>query len=188
MKTYLLLASICVAGCGSPATLEPEYTGCGTDENWRTFDDQEKSAPMISDTTAPNITSPAAGATVPVAQVKLTWQQDPNDVGAPAGDVPYMDGTPGCMMCCPQFTIGGLQTLHLPPISGDVYDVQISVGGTLVHRVITTLQEWAPLTRDYATFAGKKLSIKIWRMAVLRNDVKQGPYVGTQPFTFSVGN
>jgi hypothetical protein len=186
LSCVALLLSL--AGCGGSAgNREPdEYTGCGTDENWRTFEDQEPMA-TAADATAPAVTAPAAGATVAFAsKVKLTWQQDPNDPGAPDGDVPYMG--PGCNQCCPQFNTGSLSTLHLPPISGDVYDLQFSIGGAEVWRVITTLQEWGPSDTLWASWKGKTISLKMWRMSVLTNDIKAGPFVGTAPFTFSVGN
>ena len=177
MRKIAMIALLMAAGCSSK--LEPEYTGCGTDENWVTFDDNEKFS-TVDDTQAPLVTMPAAGASVAVAALKLTWQQDPNDVGAPDGDVPHDANE------CPQYTTGGLTTLHEPPISGNVYDLQFSVGGTLVHRLVTTLQEWAPDAADTGKFTGKTVSLKIYRMSVLRNDPKEGPFVGTAPFTFSV--
>jgi hypothetical protein len=191
MRTLIAIAcALGLSGCGgSTATREPdEYTGCGADEQWRAFDDQEPQA-TVADVTAPSLTMPAAGATVPYAtRVKLTWQQDPNDPGQPDGDVPYMG--PGCNMCCPQFNPGGLSTLHLPPISGDAYDLQFSVGGRVVWRVVTTLQEWSPDPKHDAwpVLRGHAVSLRIWRMNLLRNDVKQGPYVATQPFAFTVGS
>jgi hypothetical protein len=188
MKTYLLAALLMsTIGCGGSAgNREPdEYTGCGSDETWRTFEDQEHLA-TTADATAPSVTSPAAGATVPFAdKVKLTWQQDPNDPGQADGNVPYMG--PGCNQCCPQFNTGSLSTLHLPPISGDVYDLQFTIDGSEVWRVITSLQEWGPSDALWAGWKGKTVSLRIWRMSVLTNDVKAGPFVATTPFTFSVG-
>ena len=98
-----------------------------------------------------------------------------------------MDGVNGCNMCCPEFNTGALSTLHLPPISGNAYDLQFTVDGKIAWRVITTIQEWAAPDATLAAWKGKKVSLKIWRMSLLRNDVKQGPYVGTAPFSFSVG-
>jgi hypothetical protein len=116
----------------------------------------------------------------------VTWSQDPADTGMPTGDVIH-DG-PMCNDCCPQWNGGALATLHLPPISGDAYDLQFSVGGSIAWRVITTLQEWTPPDGTWASWKGKTVSLRIWRMNLLRNDVKMGPYVATQPFQFSVGN
>ena len=187
MKTIAMLAWLAAAGCGgATASREPdEYTGCGSDANWRAFDDQEPSS-TVADATGPNVIMPAAGTTVPASpQPKFAWQQDPNDPGQPDGDVPYMG--PGCTDCCPQFNTGALTTLHLPPISGDVYDLQLTVDGKVAWRVVTTLQEWGPSDTLWASWKGKTVSLQIWRMSVLRNDLKQGPYVATQPFVFTVG-
>jgi hypothetical protein len=188
MKTTMLLLTsfLLVAGCHDHASgtgREPdEFTGCGTDENWRTFSDQEPTS-TVADATAPLITAPMAGATVPAATpVKITWQQDPNNVGAPEGDV---DHSPSA---CPQYNTGALSTLHLPPISGSAYDLQFTVDGQVAWRVITTLQEWGPTAALWSSWKGKTVSLQIWRMELLRNDVKQGPYVATTPFTFTVGN
>ena len=184
MKTIACLALlVAAAGCGgSTGSREPdEYTGCGSDENWRAFDDQEPSATK-DDAQAPLVTMPAAGATVALAdKVKLTWQQDANDVGAPDGDVPHDANA------CPEYNTGSLQTLHLPPISGDAYDLQFTVDGKVAWRVITTIQEWGAPDATLAGWKGKTVSLKMWRMSVLRNDVKQGPFVASAPFTFTVG-
>jgi hypothetical protein len=52
--------------------------------------------------------------------------------------------------------------------------------------VITTLQEWGVPPATLAGWKGKTVTLKIWRMAVLRNDVKDGPFIATAPFTFTV--
>ncbi|HSN31813.1 MAG TPA: hypothetical protein VLU41_03945, partial [Ideonella sp.] len=61
MKTWILLAGLAIAGCGGSNTgREPdEYTGCGTDETWRAFEDTEPTA-TVDDTAAPLVTMPAA--------------------------------------------------------------------------------------------------------------------------------
>jgi hypothetical protein len=183
MRTILLLGLLTMTGCSSPSTgREPdEYTGCGTDETWRTFEDQEPMS-TVGDTMAPLITQPAAGAMVPSSMpLVLKWQQDPNDVGAPDGDVPHDANS------CPEYNTGSLMTLHLPPISGDAYDLQFTVDGKVAWRVITTLQEWQAPDATLAGWKGKSVSLKIWRMSVLRNDLKEGPFVASSPFGFSVG-
>ncbi len=183
-RIFLMLTILVAAGCGGTSTTgrEPdEYTGCASDETWRTFADQEP-AGIKDDTKAPLVTAPAAGATVSAAAgLKLTWQQDPNDVGAPDGDVPHDANS------CPEYNTGALGTLHLPPISGSAYDLQFTVGGQVAWRVITTLQEWGAPAATLAGWQGKSVSLQIWRMSVLRNDVKEGPYTTTAPFSFSVG-
>ena len=186
----LLLTLALLAGCGDrPHGLlrEPdEYTGCSSDEQWLTLDDQEPLA-VVSDSSAAQITSPAAGATLPAASRPMfTWKRAASDPGAPVGDVPH-DG-PACNNCCPQWNTGAITTLHLPPISGNVYDLQFSFDGDVQYRVVTTIQAWSPDDATWALFRGKSVSLKIWRMTVLRNDVPQGggPFVATTPFLFVV--
>ena len=105
----------------------------------------------------------------------------------PTGDVAYQNG-PGCTMCCPEWNLGALTSAHLPAISGNVYDLWFLIGGNVVHRVITTLQEWAPPAALWTTWKGQTITIKIWRLDLLHNDVKTGPYAPSMPFTFSVGS
>jgi len=184
----LMLGALLLAGCGGGPShrAADEYTGCGGDEQYRLLEDGEATA-TVDDALAPQMTQPANGASVPFSpKVIVKWNQDPNDPGAPDGDVPYMDG-PGCMACCPQFTTGALTSLHLPPESGNIYDVHFTVDGNYAWRLVTTLQEWTPTGDLWAQWKGKKVSLQIWRMAILTNTPKEGPFVATQPFTFSVG-
>ena len=69
--------------------------------------------------------------------------------------MPYLDGVNGCNACCPQFTPGSLTTLHLPPESGDIYDLQFTVDGSYVWRLVTTLQEWTPTRRSVGDVEGQ---------------------------------
>jgi hypothetical protein len=190
MRSIVLWIVLIASGCGGSgvgsAAREPdEYTGCASDEHWRTFDDQEPHA-IVDDTKAPVFTNPADGATLPATPVPVfAWNPDPNDPGSNDGDVMH-DG-PGCNMCCPEYNIGALTTLHLPPISGSVYDLQFFSGGDMVHRVVSTLQEWGPKADTWTSFRGKTITLKIYKAALLFNDVKEGPYVGTRPLTFTVG-
>jgi hypothetical protein len=193
MKTLCMTTALmaCLAACDDHGHVEgePEFTGCGTDENWRTFDDQEQLNTPMTTADSPVVTAPAAGATVAfAAPITIHWQPSANDAGSADGNVPH-DG-PGCNNCCPQWTRGGLTTSHLPPISGDVYDLRFTVDGSEVWRTVTTLQAWAPdpATDAWSKMRGKTVSLMIWRMSVLRNDVKMGPFATGTAFTFTVGN
>jgi hypothetical protein len=182
MRVFACVILLSVSCTSTSTPREPdEYTGCGSDEHWRTFDDQAKQA-MVSDDLAPNFVSPAPNAML-TDKPLVAWNQDPNDPGMKDGDVPYMGV--GCNNCCPEFNTGALTSLHLPPISGNVYDLQFSVDGSVVHRVITTLQEWGPTDSLWSSWKGKTISLRIWRMDLLHNDVKAGPYTPSMPFTFA---
>jgi hypothetical protein len=182
----LLIAALLGSACGGSGMRDPdEFTGCGTDENWRTFDDFEGRS-TVGDATAPVFTAPAPGPVPASPKPVFGWAQDPNDPGAPDGDVPHVQG-PDCMNCCPEFNIGQLSTLHLPPISGHVYDLQAVVDGAVAYRVITTLQEWTPPDSVWASWRGKTVTIKLFGMQLLRNDLKQGPFVAATASNFTVG-
>ncbi len=188
---------VLLAGCGGTTALpEPnEYVGCASDENWRTFDNEELAgAVAASAQLGPIVTAPTG--TVPsTTRPTVAWERGMNDPGLPLGDVPHVNG-PGCNDCCPQWTMGGLTVMHLPPISGDVYDLQFSVGGAIVWRVITTLQEWAPPTAPtdpWPSWRGQTVAVKVIRMDVGANDpmVLSGTTklaVSPTPYSFTVGN
>ena len=187
MKRVLVV--LLVIGCGGGVThrIADEYTGCGGDEQYRLLEDAE-SMPTMDDTLAPEMTQPTNGGNVPFSpKLIVKWDQFPNNPGQPDGDVPYMDG-PGCMACCPQFTIGSLTSLHLPPESGDIYDLHFTVGGSYVWRLVTTLQEWTPNDDLWAKWKGQSVSLQIYRMSILQNNPKTPAYTSTKPWTFSVGN
>jgi hypothetical protein len=187
MKRALLL--LVFGGCGGGIThrLVDEYTGCGGDEQYRLLEDAEATA-TVDDTRAPQMTQPTPGSSVPFSpKVIVKWNQDPSDPGKPDGDVLYIDG-PGCMACCPQWNMGALTALHLPPESGNIYDVHFTVDGNYVWRLVTTMQEWTPTDDLWAKWKGKSVSLKIWRMAIITNNPKEGPLVAAQPYSFSVGN
>jgi hypothetical protein len=189
----LLLATLILAGCpGKPDNgPDPELTGCATDETWRAFNDVEPTA-VVDDTQAPTFTAPMAA--VPAAtRPVFSWTRTASDPGAPDGTVSHPAGggfaaSPDCSNCCSNFNVGSLTTTHLPPISNDVYDLQITVDGVYTTRVITSLQQWAPSDALWATWKGKSLSIKIFRMTLLKNDPREGPFTRTAPTTFTVGS
>jgi hypothetical protein len=194
----LIFVTLLAAGCGGPTGGGPlrepdDYTGCATDEHWRTFDDQAKFA-TVADATGPAVTAPQNGATIAFANKPLfTWSLSPTAPGTALGNVP-MDCDGG-----PEWTTGAITTMHLPPITGIVYDLQFSSGGEIFYRVVTTLQEWLPpdtsnhsMIPAWAAFKGKQVTLKIWRMELVKNDLRPGtnagPFVAMTPFTFTVGN
>lgn len=191
MRSFIFVTLLCAA-CG-PSGLEPEYTGCATDETWRTLDDNLAAA-TVDDALAPVIAAPADGSTVPAnRKIRMIWSRTPTDPGQPDGDVPHpaqppYAASPDCVDCCTNFNTGALATAHLPPISGAAFDLHFTVDGKLDHRVVTTLQEWMPSDAVWARWRGKQVSVKIYRMDVLRNDPKAGPFTPSKPHSFTVGS
>ncbi len=171
----LTLSALSLSACHDHAGVdrEPdEYIGCATDENWATFDDVTD---VVSDTQAPQLTM-LTGASLANTPAVFTWKQSSTVESTSAGDVPAT---------CDQFNTG-FTTLHLEPVSGNVYDLQVSVGGEVKHRVITTLQKWQASPAVWSSFGGSTISVKIRRMVLLNNDRKDGPYVTSTPYTASV--
>jgi len=183
-------------GCNHPAGTqrEPdEYVGCSTDENWVTFDDQEATA-VVDDSQAPSLLTPTATSFAVAQKPVFTWQRTPTEVGVPTGDVEHPNvnpdlGNPNCVDCCTGWNSGALSTFHEPPISGNVYDLQLSVDGAAVsHRALTTLQEWTPPDNVWASWSGHQITLKIWRLSLLQNAAKAGPFITRAPFVFRITN
>ena len=180
---WLVVTLAGVAACGvTPVkTREPDqYDGCGSDESWPTFDTQEGAA-MIDDTRAPLLLLPTAGATLPSAQSpRVAWQVTPSDAGHDFGDA-----------TCEQCSLCGTSSApigedHLPPITGDAYDLQFSINGTVVWRVITTLQVWTPPDGQWSSWRGKTISLRAWRMPLADNAPSPGAFTASAPLVFSV--
>ncbi len=152
-----------------------EYVGCATDENWQTFD---TTPDTVSDAQAPLITAPNANASVSgTAPPTFSWQVSSTIVGTPAGDV---------AMSCAQWN-EGFTELHLPPISGCVYDLQLSYDGVVQHRVLTTLQQWTGSAETWQKMEDHHVSLVIRRMTLVDNEPQDGPYIPTAPADYSVG-
>ena len=174
--TSLTLLAGCGGGEGQAGIgREPdEYVGCSTDESWVSFDEASN---IVSDTEAPAFTAPAtSGTTLTNVASDFAWKVTPTIAGTAAGD---------SARTCEQWNTG-FATLHLPPVSGTLYDLQLSVGGEVKHRVITTLQKWKASDGVWASFAGQTVTASLRRMTVLQNHRKEGPFIGSASFSFSV--
>jgi len=178
MRSLLLIALVQLAACGGGATIarrEPdEYAGCATDENWPLFDENPD---IVDDTQAPLVTSPHDGASVPGTPVDVDWQVTPSDVGDEAGDI---------ATSCAQWSTG-YTTLHLPPVSGTIYDLQLVAGGQIRHRVLTSLQKWTASEATWKQLAGETVSLHVTRIDVSGGDLQDGPYAPSSSPTLTIG-
>ena len=182
MKAPLPLLAIALAACGgssSPAPPRPpdEYDsdtamGCATDENATDFDNRETSGQFtVDDAQAPRFTLPMAGDTLALAPVPtFAWQPTPSLPGRAHGDASCEE----CPIC------------HLPPVSGDVYDLQFTVDGAVAWRIVYSAQQWTPKDVPWKAWAGKTVSLVAYRMLLKANDVQQGPFRAAQPLVFHV--
>src|SRR5262245_32595009 len=88
MRLFLGLLLFVAACHGHGSGKEPdEFTGCATDENWVTFDDEEPLA-SVGNTNAPTITAPQAGTLPAAPKPVFRWTLSSTEAGTPAGDVP----------------------------------------------------------------------------------------------------
>ncbi len=190
MRTLVLATLLTACGGNAPSREPDEYVGCATDEHWLLFDDQELAKKVMeSSTLAPQVTAPPIGSTFAFSDKPIFhWNQDPDEAGDSGGDVPAD---------CPQWNLGGLSILHLPVVSGDLYDLQFSISGAVFYRVITSLQEWTPpatanrsMIDAWKTFRNRQVSLKIVRAKLLRNDLPSDTYAyaAATPFAFTVSN
>jgi hypothetical protein len=172
IRSALVWSLVSAAGCGSgPAMVQAVYEACASDENWRTFDDYETTGRIQSD---PSVTPlwimPANNATIPAAMPPiLQWQPNATLAGMLDGDA-----------TCPQFqptslSIGRLRPLHLPPVSGTVYDLHFAVGGQDSYRVITTRQRVGVPANVFASWAGQTVTVTMFEAKMLMNQITSGP-------------
>src|SRR5439155_24081445 len=114
----------------------------------------------------------------------FTWQPTPTVAGRANGTASCLDN---CTLC------GGMHPCslcgqHLPPTTGDEYDLQFTVDGAVAYRVLTTLQSFTPPEALWATWGGKTVSLNAVRILFEVNRVQEGPFQPTKPISFSVVN
>lgn len=156
-------------GCGHGGS-EATFEGCTTDENLEMMNDLIKTNRIKSDPQAePQFTQPMAGATLPSSSPPtFRFQPSATNVGSPSGDA-----------TCPQFQptlSGSLKILHLPAVSGTIFDLQITVDGAVAYRVLTTQQSTSVPAGTWTGWAGKRISVTLYSARLLNNEVAEGPY------------
>lgn len=150
--------------------IEPAYEGCVTDENWVTMDDFIGSNRVKTDPQAgPQWIEPMAGATLPSSSPAVfRFQPSAANAGSPNGDA-----------TCPQFQpsrFGGLNPVHLPAVSGTIFDLQFTVDGAVAYRVLTSRQFASVPAATWSGWAGKRVSVALHGARMLKNEVVEGPY------------
>lgn len=155
---------------GSGSGIEPAYEGCVTDENWVTMDDYIATNRVKADPqAAPQWIEPTQGAALSSGSPAVfRFQPSVANGGSPNGDA-----------TCPQFRPsqrGGLRVLHLPAVSGTIFDLQFSVDGAVAYRVLTTRQSVSVPAATLASWAGKRVSVALYSARLLTNEVVEGPY------------
>lgn len=180
IRLPLLCAALFSGACSnSTDSLEPIYEACATDENWRTFDDYETTGRVVSDQSVtakwvmPTSDMSYSAASSPILQ----WQPSSSSAGTPDGDA-----------TCPQFqptSLGKLGPLHLPAVSGTIYDLHFASGGQDVYRVITTRQRTGVPANVFQSWAGKSVTVTLFEAKMLMNEITTGP-AQTAPITLQI--
>lgn len=177
------LAVLLYAGCSQAPTLEPTYEACATDENWINFDDYEKTGRVTtSGTQVPVWTAPAMGAAIAAsAAPTFQWQPSASNAGTPDGDATCPQYQPaslpgGLSSGLNSGLHAGLHIEHLPPVSGTVYDLHLSIDGSDVYRVVTTRQRAGIAQATWAGFGGKSVIATLYEAKMLVNSIVEGPY------------
>ncbi len=196
-----ILASICAStllllgsACGKdeePRCGELLYGGSATDEAWMTMVDAQKKAADSSK--AVTVTAPSEGEVHPAntPPPRISWTSPLR--------ASLVRNTPGRLaLASPRSSRGPLAWLgellvptaeaHLPPFTGDIYLVQVSVASRECPvQVLTSELSWQIDEASWAIMADAKdqpLSIQITSAYLQDNRLREGPYRMATPRTF----
>jgi hypothetical protein len=189
-SALLLLGSACGKDEG-PECGEPLYGGSATDEAWMTMVDAQKKAADSSK--AVTVTAPAEGEVHPAntPPPRISWTSPLS--------ASLERNTPGRLaLASPRSSRGPLAWIgelliptahaHLPPFTGDIYLVQVTVPGRECPvQVLTSELSWQIDEASWATMAEAKaqaLSVQITSAYLQDNRLKEGPYRMATPRTF----
>lgn len=188
--TALLLTSACggdESECG-----EPLYAGRATDEAWRVMVDARKKP--VSASRAVTLQSPAPGETyaADAPPPRWTWTsplraslERPAPSGPPALARPR--ARPSMLAW-----LGGLliptAEAHLPPYTGDIYWVQVTVPGRQCPvEVLTSELEWQLDAATWSTLGevrDQDLSVQVTSAYLQNTQVTEGPFRPESPRLF----
>lgn len=183
-----LLALSCAAcgdddpeGCG-----EPVYGGAASDESWRTMIDGDDRV-QVGAADAPVLTAPAEDAEVSASSGALTISWDspialgvPRRASPPAPD--WLDDLRGL--------VEGTAWAHLPPVTGDIYWIRITVPGReCTVEGLTTEETWEVDDDAFAALAeasGQTVTIDVTSAYLTENRITEGPFRPASPRTISI--
>jgi hypothetical protein len=94
----------------------------------------------------------------------------------PDGDVTCPQFQPSSLPLGAPLSSESLKPLHLPPVSGTVYDLHMAISGSDAYRVVTTRQRAAAPISTWSTWGGQTLTVTLYRAEMLMNEIVMGPY------------
>jgi hypothetical protein len=207
MKTGFVVAcsfltGVLSAGCSPECTAEePAYDGAATDEAWRVMLDARVAAEEGGD--APTFVAPAtgeawaAGASPAFAwesPLKLTTAPSPSMAPLPSTEPapssprgPWRRRAPSWLERAWSTLVPSAQA-HLPPVTSDLYLLEIEVPGrTCPVAALTSELSFTFDDEGWAAIAagGGARTARLWSAFLTANTVTEGPFVAA-PVTFTV--
>jgi hypothetical protein len=172
---------------------QPIYGGDATDEAWRTMVDGEDRA-QVGDPNAPAFTLPTEGQVFAssAAAPRFTWTSP-----IALGPKPPSSTRFASVHRSRRSWLDAISDLlipkayaHLPPVTGDIYYLQIDVPGReCPYRVLTTNLDWQIDDQAWSLFrgaAGQTITVRMLSAYLTENRITEGPYAPAAPRTFSV--
>ena len=166
----LLCLFLCQCSDLSEKGPEPSYEGCATDENWMTLDAALRDASTeVHVAEAPIFLAPASAASLD-ADVAPVFRFAPSRSSA---------GQSGGNVSCPQYQpqhVAGTGPLHLPVVTGTIFDLHVAIAEADVYRVLTTRQFAGIPLGTWRTWSGKTLTVAVYRSSLDKNEIVSGPF------------
>ncbi len=202
MKYPLIASLIAFAHCGDhhddeaafdDGCAEPAYGGAATDEAWKTMVDAYDAA-EVGSPEAVTVQAPGSAIDAAATTLTLTWTS-PIAAGpvrpralalaAPASTDVESSWFDDALDAVGGFFVGSAHA-HLPPITGDIYFVELTVAGTTcpIARGLTTDEQWTLSAADWSTLKshiGLPISVTVTSAYLTENRVTEGPYRPAAP-------
>ncbi|XXF77717.1 hypothetical protein P2318_32410 [Myxococcaceae bacterium GXIMD 01537] len=186
-------ALLLTSGCGEETTEcgEPLYGGRATDEAWRAMVDARKK-PVTAER-AVTLQSPEPGQTyaADAAPPRWTWAQPSAALQHPAASGQLAVARPraraSLLSRLGELLLPSAQA-HLPPFTGDLYWVQVTVPGRACPvELLTSEPEWQLDEAAWSAIGAARdtdLSLQVTSAYLLNNQVTEGPYQLAAPRHF----
>ncbi len=195
MKYPLVAACLVFAHCGDhhhddapfdDGCAEPDYGGAATDEAWKTMVDAYDAA-EVGSPEAVTIPAPTGAFDAAAPSFVLSWTSPlaagpvrPRAIALAARTAPESSWFDDALDALGGFFVGSARA-HLPPITGDVYYVELTVAGLTcpVARGLTTNEQWELPSDDWAAMKshiGVPITVTITSAYLTENRVTEGPY------------
>lgn len=190
-STLLLLASGCGKDEEEPTCGEPLYGGSATDEAWMTMVDAQKKP--LDDSKAVELSSPAEGETFASTATAPRFEWTSRLRASLERDTPsrYAQAHPrasrGVLAWLGELLVPTAEA-HLPPFTGDIYFVEVSIPGRQCPlQVLTSELSWQVDAASWNTMgeaAGQDLTLQVTSAYLQDNRLKEGPYRLATPRVF----